>query len=130
MAETDVSHDVLQHVRGGVTKCNLNDILRCSQFREEDFPTILARSPYYDNEGFESVLMQNINTFSILSLNVQSINAKFDDLSSLVSLLADSILVQSVFRRLGFPRTLIQPRSSFRVIISYLEVKAAVPMVA
>ena len=88
MTQADISYDILQHV-GGVTKHNLNEIMRCSQFRDEDFPTIIARSPYYDNEGFDSLLIQNLDKFSILSINIQSINAKFDDLSSLIAVLAD-----------------------------------------
>ena len=88
MNQEEISNDILQPI-GGVTKHDLNEILRCSQFRDEDFPTIIARSPYYDDESFDSLLIQNLDKFSILSLNIQSINAKFDDLSSLISILAD-----------------------------------------
>ena len=80
--------NTLRHV-GGITKCDLNNILRCSQFQNDDFMAVLAHSPYYDMDSLESILPSNVDKFSILSLNIQSINAKFDSLCALISILAD-----------------------------------------
>ena len=89
MAEYNTdTHDVLQYA-GGVSKCDLNNILRCSQFLDDDFLSVLGRSPYYDMESLDSVLSENIEKFSILSLNIQSINSKFDNLCALISLLSE-----------------------------------------
>ena len=96
MAEYDSdTYDLLKHI-GGVSKCDLNNILRCSQFQEEDFMSVLARSPYYDMDNLDDIIKGNIDKFSILSLNVQSINAKFDNLCALISILAEKSFYFSV----------------------------------
>ena len=45
---------------------------------EEEMPTIFKNSPYYDDESLISVLQNKQGLFSILSLNCQSLHAKFN----------------------------------------------------
>ena len=49
---------------------------------EEDTnePALFELSPYYDNDGFEKFISSTSNNFIVLSLNCQSLAAKFDQL--------------------------------------------------
>ena len=47
---------------------------------EFDEPKIIQHSSYYNFENLTSVLGKNKNNFSIFSTNIQSINAKIDEL--------------------------------------------------
>ena len=64
---------------------DLNNVL-CSF---EDDPNNELRtysdSPYLDTEGFISYLAKNTKSFSILSLNVQTLNSKFDEITTLLA---------------------------------------------
>ena len=40
----------------------------------------LLNTPYFDNEEFIQFSVDKRNQFTLLSLNIQSINAKFDQL--------------------------------------------------
>ncbi len=40
-------------------------------------PQITCHSPYYDNDNLIPTLTKSENVFSIISTNIQSINAKF-----------------------------------------------------
>ncbi len=46
-----------------------------------DQPQIMSHSPYYVTDNLISTLTQNKNNFSILSTNIQSLRAMFDDLN-------------------------------------------------
>ena len=46
---------------------------------------MICRSSYYDFETFYSVAKNNNKHFSILSSNIQSINAKFGELEAFVN---------------------------------------------
>ncbi len=45
------------------------------------FIQIIGHSPYYDHDTLALILSKSKNAFSILSTNIQSINAKFDELN-------------------------------------------------
>ena len=47
---------------------------------DDDMPVIFRHSPYYNSDDALSLLQQKQNTFSILSLNCQSLQSKFDQL--------------------------------------------------
>jgi uncharacterized protein YifN (PemK superfamily) len=51
---------------------------------EDEAPNVLQHSLYYDTDGLTDMLSRLPNTFKILSLNVQSINAKFHELQAYV----------------------------------------------
>jgi hypothetical protein len=60
---------------------NLLDLINEDSYDiEEEAPTILQHSPYLDVDGLNNVFSKLPNTFKILSLNAQSLNAKFNEL--------------------------------------------------
>ena len=62
---------------------SLIDILEDSyleQQMKQNEPKLFQQSPYYDNMGFIEIIQNKTNSFIILSLNCQSISAKFDQL--------------------------------------------------
>ncbi len=53
-----------------------------------DQPQIISHSPYYKADNLISTLSQSKNKFSILSTNIQSIRAKFDELKIFIEYLS------------------------------------------
>ena len=47
---------------------------------DEDFPNFLTHSPYYDTDTAIEILSQKNETFKIISLNCQSLPAKYDQI--------------------------------------------------
>ena len=47
---------------------------------ETDEPQIFQHSPYIDNSKFKTILQNKINSFTVLSLNCQALNAKHEQL--------------------------------------------------
>ena len=45
---------------------------------------IIRRSSYYDFDQFSKLAKENKNSFSILSTNIQSVNAKFSELEAFI----------------------------------------------
>ena len=70
------------HIRG--LECNqtnsLNYVLNNDVGNGEESIEIIKHSPYFDNEEFIQFSVDKRNQFTLLSLNIQSINAKFDQL--------------------------------------------------
>ena len=70
------------HIRG--LECNqtnsLNYVLNNDVGNGEESIEIIKHSPYFDNEEFIQFSVDKKNQFTLLSLNIQSINAKFDQL--------------------------------------------------
>lgn len=56
----------------------------------EDEPRLILNSPYCNNDDFIRLLNDSPNTFKIISLNCQSLNAKFEMLKTYVELYNDS----------------------------------------
>ena len=56
---------------------NLLDLIEANDSNPEDSPSIMKQSTYWDIENFIETLDNKSNTVSILSLNIQSLNAKF-----------------------------------------------------
>ena len=71
---------------GGIEKNCLNNILYINNNNNEnnELP-IIRRSSYYDFEKCNSVAKNNNKHFSILSSNIQSINAKHSELEAYVN---------------------------------------------
>ena len=75
---------------GGVQRNSLEHILQLDHGKEDytedsmtEDPTLIKMSPYYSFDGFVTMLEQEKNNFIILSINIQSIRAKYDNLSIL-----------------------------------------------
>ena len=51
---------------------------------------IIKHSPYFDQENFITILKEKNENFTVLSLNIQSINAKFDQLKILLHLIQEN----------------------------------------
>ena len=47
---------------------------------EYETPTLFSHSPYYNDDGFIKLMADKMQSFKVLSLNCQSINAKFSEL--------------------------------------------------
>lgn len=56
---------------------------------DTDEPQIFQHSPYYNSQGFLNVLSQKSNNFTLLSLNCQSLSAKFEQIKSYIDLYND-----------------------------------------
>ena len=77
MAVSD--HAILSNL-GGFELNNLIIILDI----EDNEPHIIQHSSYYDIDSFKKLISNHNNIFSVLSLNIQSINAKFSELETFV----------------------------------------------
>lgn len=84
MNGTDLDSELLQEF-GGVSKNNLLNILNEQDVTDE----IATHSPakYVDLDTIETFIKNNKNSFSIFSVNIQSLNAKFGELTSLIKFL-------------------------------------------
>ena len=72
-------HAILSNL-GGFGSNNLISILDI----EDNEPQIIQHSSYYDIDSFKKLISNHNNIFSVLSLNIQSINAKFSELETFV----------------------------------------------
>ena len=65
--------------------------LECDEDEVEDgVPEIFVNSPYYSNEDAIKVLCNKNKSFSVLSLNCQSLFSKFDELQIYLKYYAES----------------------------------------
>ena len=76
------NQNVLEHF-GGVNANSLCQLLNINDDNDhqDDEPNIMQISSYYDDDSLNNLFKDKVNSFSILSLNCQSINAKFDQLN-------------------------------------------------
>ena len=82
-----MANDILKHI-GGMANNNLNSILS-NDDDPNDVIEIISQSPYFDIESLGKYLQNHSSQFTILSLNIQSLNAKFDGLLSMLSIVSD-----------------------------------------
>ena len=74
---------------------NENDIFKLI---DDESPTLFVDSPYYDNDEFVSLLDDDkLGSFLILSLNTQSLNAKFSELKSYMEFYKNNNITVSAF---------------------------------
>ena len=90
MASPDLITDVLSDI-GGVAKNNLNDVLRNFEDSIDEVKTF-DQSPYISLECMDDFISQNKNKFTVFSVNIQGLNAKFDKLLTLLAELRDKNL--------------------------------------
>ena len=70
---------------------DINSLCNIIQFNNDDDDDegnplqIIKHSPYYDDDKFKSIIDQHKGNFCILSTNIQSINAKFDELFAYIN---------------------------------------------
>jgi endonuclease/exonuclease/phosphatase family metal-dependent hydrolase len=79
MASNTVEEDVLKHF-GGMTLNNLKNILLDITDVEQTIDTV-SHSPYIDTSIIGGYMKKFSNHFSVLSLNIQCLNAKFEPFS-------------------------------------------------
>ena len=75
---------------GGVHRHSLTHILNVDVTNDGEELNISKHSPYLDQKNFIKTLKGKNNNFSVLSLNIQSLNAKFDQLKNLLHLLQEN----------------------------------------
>ena len=81
--ENDINNDILNNI-GGFSENNIKDKLTFSDDSDININSI-KHSSYIDTDSLALKLTHFKNDFSVLSLNAQSLAAKFDSLSILIS---------------------------------------------
>ena len=84
-------------------------------------------SLYIPTDKVHGVLSKNTANFSIFSINIQSLNSKFDSLLAILSDLDNKIFIsmQFVFRKHGFLKTVIRLCLPFQATIWFTTAWAA-----
>ncbi len=111
----DLDKDCLQHL-GGVDNNSLINVFDMDKNEnlDSDRPQIICHSPYYDANKLLSTLKKSKDEFSVFSTNIQSINAKFDELKYFVEHLKtfdfefSAICIQESWLTVGDDRSQIQ----------------------
>lgn len=73
---------------------NENSRLRMT---DDESPTLFVNSPYYSNDEFVNVLKDKIDSFSLISLNTQSLNAKFTQLKAYIEFYKQNDITVNAF---------------------------------
>ena len=95
MNQSDFNDEILRNI-GGKSKNNLNEIF--NDFTDTDFEIdIFSESPCIDIDSLSEQLIPQTKKFSVLSVNIQSINAKFDKLLALITYLNDNNFMFSAY---------------------------------
>ena len=81
-------HVILSNL-GGVESHNLISILDI----EDNEPQSIQHSSHYDTDSFKKLITNHNNIFSVLSLNIQSMNATFSELETFVEELHNSYVI-------------------------------------
>ena len=80
---------ILENV-GGLHSHSLAHILNVDNTDDAEELNIIKHSPYFDQENFIKISRGKNENFTVLSLNIQSINAKFDQLKILLHLIQEN----------------------------------------
>jgi hypothetical protein len=97
----------------GITT-SLNATIQQNHTNVEEEPNLITPSPYYTNEKFINTMKQKDNVFKCLCLNIQSLNAKIDQLRVFVNSLEqhdvkiDAILLQETWLGKAHDESLLQ----------------------
>ena len=59
---------------------NLLNLIEYDDEQDEESPALLTHSPYIEFQTLVNILQSKTGIFTLLSLNCQSINAKFSEL--------------------------------------------------
>lgn len=85
---TNIDNNVLKHF-GGASRMSLQHVISdCDDL--DKTVEIIAHSPYFNIDNFCALMKESVNDFLVLSLNIQSINAKFDQLNILLKYFSDN----------------------------------------
>ena len=85
------SDDTILKSFGGTIRNDLNEILENPQVNED--LSNFKLSSYFDLDSISEAILPNDQKFKVLSINIQSINAKFDSLTSFLQLLSDKNII-------------------------------------
>ena len=77
---------------GGVAKHSLNEVLTDVNDTDENNQTIL-HSPYFNLDSISDITISKNSSFKTLSINIQSIQAKFDAFSTFLQILMDKDII-------------------------------------
>ena len=90
MASLNLADDLLAKL-GGISKHDLNSLLHISDSSDgPDYHPMFSPSDYYDVNSFVNACKNLEHVFSSMSLNIDSIHAKFDALQSFLRILSDN----------------------------------------
>ena len=96
MTIPDLANELLGNI-GGFDKNNLNSILKIDS-RHDDQTETFNPSNYYDIDSFIKVFKNNDEKFTTLSLNIESINAKFNQLTGFLENLEENkCIIDAIF---------------------------------
>ena len=90
----NVDESILKNLGG----LDSNSLLHLVDTPDEDDgePPLMRHSPYVDTESLANFMSKTEDSFTVLNLNIQSLNAKFDSLSILLEALSNSSFEFSV----------------------------------
>ena len=83
----NVDESVLKNL-GGLDSNSLLHLINTPD-EEDGEPPLMRHSPYVDTESVVKLMSETKENFTVLNLNIQSLNAKFNDLSILVEALSN-----------------------------------------
>ena len=101
MVISTLASELFEHI-GKTNSNDLNSVLQIDRKRDDQTETF-DPSYYYDIDSFIDVCKLDDQTFSSLSLNIESLNAKFNQLSAFISMLdrqtckIDAYLIQETW---------------------------------
>lgn len=82
--------NLILNTLGGEHQYSLNNILNSNNYDADEEFDIIKHSPYYSESLLIDMLQERLNDFTLLSLNIQSLNSKFDELEILIENLRDN----------------------------------------
>ena len=74
---------------GGIQPNSLSQILNIDDESDDDVSYLYQDSPYYDMDSIKLFCNRNKGSFSVFSLNAQSINAKISELKCVLEIIKD-----------------------------------------
>jgi hypothetical protein len=94
---TALDEEILASI-GGIDINSLNNLMESDlELNENEEPILLKHSPYYNYEKLVEIMLDKKDIFKCLSLNVQSINSKIDQLRSYIQKLkADNCIFDAI----------------------------------
>ena len=88
MANTHLNDAILEHIGGNLAN-NLNEVMRNFDDLDFDISTI-SQSPYFTTNSIKSFTAENIELFTVMTLNAESIISKFEALKCLLCILREN----------------------------------------
>ena len=85
----DNDDDILKQFGGSIAN-DLNNALKIDGDKEDSERITFTHSPYIDINNFSSYKLPNKTNFNVLSINIQSVGAKFNTLLPFLTILDDN----------------------------------------